>query len=290
MGARPSSFKGGGGFLNNVDGEISDYSFLDVFPGQEAAANAKFTPLYFNVTVAVDGAEEPQSTTLFAGSADDFEISDDGKTLTPVTEGGGPRKGTPFFRFLETLISPTGGGAGFDEELLPADDEPINYEAILGTRARFVQERDEKAIEKNKKNYRKSAGKLDEQGYKKGKDGKFYPPTNPVIEAVLGEAVEAPAPKAAAVKGKTAAAAAKVDKKAPKADPIVVLSDETLLAILADNDGSIGHAKLPAKIVTKLGSKHPEREPVRKLMLSDAYLAREAGWSYDASKKIITLK
>jgi hypothetical protein len=285
MGARPSSFKGGGGFLNNVDGVFSDYSFLDSFPGQDAPKDAKFTPLYLNVTAEVDGAEEPQSTTLFAGSADDFEISDDGKTITPVTEGGSLRKGTPAARFLETLVRPTGGGEGLDEALLPEDDEPINYEAFLSNRVRFVQERDEKAIEKNKKNYRKSGGKFNEDGYKKGKDGKFYAPTNVVIETVYGAAEVAP--KATAKKGAAVKPAAST-KKTPKVDELQVLADETLLAILDENEGTIGHAKLPAKIVTKLGSKHPRREEVRKLMLSDDYLGREEGWSYDSKKKIIT--
>lgn len=284
MGARPSSFKKGGGFLNNVDGTFSDYSFLDSFPGQDGGSKGDFTPLYFNFTVEVDGAEEPQSTTLFAGSADDFEISADGKTLTPVTEGGAPRAGTPFYRFLETIIA-----GGFDEELLPADDEPINYETFIGQRMRFVQERDEKAIEKNKKNYRKSGGKLNEDGYKKGKDGKFYAPTNVIVETVYGEADVKPAPKAAAAKGKTAAATSKAaDKKAPKADPIAVLAKETLLAILADNDGSIAHSKLPAKIVMKVGSKHPQKDDVRKVLLSDEFLSTEDGWSYDSKKKIVT--
>src|SRR5262245_2878038 len=96
-GARPSGFKKPGGYLNNVEGNISDYKFGTEFPGAEKKAPKKskgedeFHSLYFWVEVTPDGGAEAQSTTLFVGSADDFEISDDGKTLTPVDENFGLR-------------------------------------------------------------------------------------------------------------------------------------------------------------------------------------------------------
>ncbi len=77
-GARPSSFKAGGGFLNNVDGVIADYEFTGEFPGgggkKPGKKGSDFNPLYFLLTVQVDGADDPSTTTLFVGSADDFEI------------------------------------------------------------------------------------------------------------------------------------------------------------------------------------------------------------------------
>lgn len=285
MGARPSSFKKGGGFLNNVDGEFTDYSFLTEFPGQEGKAKkSDFNPLYFHFTAQVDGNEEPQSTTILAGSSDDFEISDDGKTLTPVDPKIALRQGTPFDKLISSLVA-----KGFPETNLPDDDEPINYESILGWRVRFVQERDEKGMEKAARDYRKSGGKFNEKGQKKGKDGKYYDLTNVVIAEVYGESGnEAPAPKAAAVKGKTAAAAKPVAGKAKKDDAagaLNTLAKETLVAILDDNEGSIAKSKLPAKIAQKLGVKHPQREEVRKLIYSDEFLTTEDGWTYDQSGK-----
>src|SRR5882672_2677152 len=104
-GSRPGSFKKGGGFLNNVVGEITDYEFTPDFPGGDGKRSSKsdFNPLYFVITVDVDGAEKPAVTTLFVGSADDFEISADGKTLEPVDESKSLRESSDLFQFISAL-------------------------------------------------------------------------------------------------------------------------------------------------------------------------------------------
>lgn len=297
-GARPSGFKKGGGFLNNVDGVITGYEFTTEFPGAESRPAKKsgkddFNPLYAILKVRVDGADEDVATTLFAGSADDFEIEDDGHTLTPVDDSVGLRANTDWARLLTSLVD-----AGFPESNLPEDR--INFEPIIGTRVRFKQERDEAAMVKAARSYRTSNGKFNERGEKKGKDGKYYPLTYVVVEAVLalpgsGTTKGKPAAKAVAgkptpVKGATKPVAGKANGKVQ--EDLTALADETLQAILADNDGEIMKSKLPVKIAQKLGVKHPHREEVRRLIYSDEYLVEAAERGvvlYDPSDKTQTI-
>jgi hypothetical protein len=134
--ARPSkAYRGGGGFLNNVDGTIKDYVFTDKAPN----SNESGEWLYLKLSVLVDGAEAAVSTHLFAGAAERFlPLADKGRTL-----GGDNALGanTPAIKFLESMMA-----NGFDENELP--DDKVNYEAIIGRRARFVQQVDEEANKK----------------------------------------------------------------------------------------------------------------------------------------------
>jgi hypothetical protein len=142
---------------------------------------------------------------------------------------------------------------------------------------RLVQQKDDVAMAKAAKNHKTSKGKFNEQGQRLGKDGKFYNQTRLAVEQVY-EASEA----------KSSARPSAKDGKASKASKGPNLNDiatETLLAILKDSDGQIAKAKLPVKIQTKLGSKHPQREDLRKLIFSDEFLEREEGWTYDRKSK-----
>ena len=94
MGARPSTYKKGGGFLNGVDGTITGYQWTDEFNGKAFVAGRdpktkkeRFHSLYLVPTVRVDGADEDVNTTLFAGGYDDYEVSEDGLTLTDPAGG-----------------------------------------------------------------------------------------------------------------------------------------------------------------------------------------------------------
>src|SRR5437899_3362543 len=95
MGARPSGFRSGKGFLNGVDGVIVGYRFTDeVFvtggggemepfkPGKIKGADGKlkdrFHALNFILQVLVDGAETPITQALFVGGADDWNIAEGG--------------------------------------------------------------------------------------------------------------------------------------------------------------------------------------------------------------------
>lgn len=289
-GSRPSSFKKGGGFLNNVQGVIASYQFTDVFPfgdSEKKSGKSDFNPLYFVLGAEVDGADDEQKTTLFAGSADDFEISEDGLTLTPVDDNAGFRANNDFYKFIASLCE-----AGFPETQLPDDGEPINYESILGTRVTFVQVKDEEKMGKDAKNYRTSKGKFNEQGQKKGKDGKYYNQTYLTVSEVLAlPGTEEPKGKAAKSTGK-AAPAGKAAKGKPAKEEVDIdaLAVETLIDVVKENDGKLAKAKLPTKVQLKLGAKHPQREEVRKLIYTDEFLEREEGWTYDKKKQTITVE
>lgn len=270
-GARLSSFKRGGGFLNNVDGVITGYQFTDEFPGGDSGSKKKkgdFNALYCILSARVDGAEDDVTTTLFAGGADDFEISEDGHTLEPLAEGGGMRANTPFFKFLESLIE-----HNFPETNFPED--VINFEAMIGTRVTFVQVVDEEATKK--------------LGKKKSKDGKKeYNRTDLKVSAVLAlpavagakASKSAAAPAKGATKGKPA--------PEPEADDLNDEAVEALMNVLADADGSIQRAKLSVKIAQKVGLKNPNRAELSKLVFSEEFLGTEQGWSYDKKKQTVS--
>ena len=288
--SRPSAFKKGGGFLNNVAGVISDYEFTDTFPGTDGPKDgAAFNPLYFVLSADVDGAEKTAQTTLFAGSADDFEISKDGKTLTPVDDSVGIRATSQAGAFIAALCAPENGD-GFPEENLPDEGEDINYEAIIGTRVNFIQVKDEAAMKKAAKNWRKSGGKFNEQGQKKAKDGdRYYDQTYTSVDAVLALPDEKPAKGSKSAKGGKPQST-KSGRPAKEAEvDLEAIATETLLELLADNDDSLEKSKLPGLLVKKLGVKHPHREEVRKLIYSDDFLEGQNGWTYDKKSKKQTI-
>jgi hypothetical protein len=275
MGARPSQFKkGGGGFLNNVDGVITGYEFSDEFNGVafkpgKVNGKEKFHSLYCLLSARVDSADEDVTTTLFVGGADDFNVEDDGHTLTAVEEGRELGANTGFAKFISSLVE-----AGFPETNLPEDS--INFESIIGTRVRFVQRTD---VESTKK-----LGKRKDK-----KTGKEYDRQDLVIDQVYslpGTETAKPAAKAAkaaptkAGKGKTAAVPAGAD--------VAELATETATTILAEAGGSITKAKLGMKVIAKL-MKHPEREAVRKFLGDDANLAAIDGLEYDAATSTLSI-
>lgn len=273
-GARPTGFKKAGGFLNNVDGTWTDYVFTSEAPGGGKRKKGNdFTPLFARITIQVDGADDPVSTSLFAGSADDFEISEDGKSVTPVTEGMGLRGETALAIFIESLID-----AGFPENLTEEfyTDSPefaANYEAALGTRVRLVQVTNEEVTKK--------LGKK-----KDPKTGREYERKDLKVQTVLalpGTAAKTTSKVTAAKSGKTSG---KVNGK--QEVDVTALSDETLLSILHDSDGSVRKGSLIPLIAKKLGVKHPYREEVRRMIYSDDYLndATERGIiAYDQTDK-----
>jgi hypothetical protein len=197
MGSRVSQFKKGGGFLNGVDGVITGYKFTDEFNGKEFdAKSGAFHSLYCAVSVRVDSAEEDVTQHLFAGGADDYEISEDGLTLTDPAGGtcsiGGKTGTALFFGSLQQN--------GFPEDRFSDDPGSVNFEPAIGARVRFTQRKNEEAT-------KKKGQRVDK------KTGQKYDRTDLVIDTVyeLPEEVSAaPAPKA---KAKVAASA-----KAPALD------------------------------------------------------------------------
>lgn len=276
-GARPSTFKkSGGGFLNEVDGLITDYQFTDEFPGGSGSprkGKSDFRPLYAVLSARVDGADEDVTTTMFVGSADDFEITNEGHTLTPVDDSVGLRQNAEWCIFINSLVE-----SGFPEELLPEDE--ISFEAIVGTRVRFVQ--------------RVNDEKTQRLGKRKGKDGKKeYARTDLVIAKVYalpgndskpmgaGKKASAPAKKATTAKAGPA-------KAAPAGEDLDDLAVATLTDILMENGEPLIKSKLGVRILKKL-NKHPLRDKVYKQLFDDDFLGQENGWTYDASTQMLSV-
>ena len=99
MGSRLGGMKGGG-FLNNVDGTLTDYEFTNAFPGQDAPDDPE---IFAVITVTPDGAE-PVKTTLRAGSGQFLLIDDPHTVVNP--EGNAARiwDKSDLYRFLETRM------------------------------------------------------------------------------------------------------------------------------------------------------------------------------------------
>lgn len=266
MGARPSSFKKGGGFLNNVDGIIADYQFTTEFPGGgggKRKKNPDFTPLYFVLSARIDGADEDAQTTLNAGNADNFEISDDGKTLTPVEEGFELSGNSAVGKFIASLCE-----AGFPETNL--SETEINFEPIIGTRVRFVQVVNKEATEK--------------YGKRKSKDGKReFDRQDLKVSNVLG--LPGKAAGKPAVKGGKAAPAAAADSDVSE------LAGETLMTILGETkDGSINKAKVKMAVIRVMGGvKADNCKEVVAYLADDDNLGSIDGVDYDAKSGVISL-
>jgi hypothetical protein len=267
---RVGQFKRGGGFLNNVDGIITDYQFTDVFPGDGEKSNKKkgskdFNALYCILTARVDGADEDVTTTLFAGSADDFEISEDGHVLDPLVDGGALRQGTSFFKFIESLVE-----KGFPDSNFPEDT--IDFTAMLNTRVTFVQVVDEEATKR--------------LGKKKSKDGtKEYNRTDLKVSAVLALPAAEGKKGAAATSAKGSTKGKKQEE--PEEEDFTDEATNALVAVVADAGGSIAKSKLSVKIAQKIGLKNPNREAIRALALDDEFLAGVDGLTYDKKKQTL---
>jgi hypothetical protein len=307
MGARPSSFKQGGGFLNGVDGRITDYQLTDQFNGEPFVPGKM--PSYDNPTkkidkphdlnvllsVRVDGAEEDTVTTLKAASDfDTWKVSDDGHEVIGIDGDGNemPDKGfgagSAFSKFVTSLCKPASGGQGFPEERFPEDR--LNWDVMIGTRVRFIQQVDEARTKK----FGQKANK---------KTGKAYDRKDLVVDEVY----ELPEVEGAAAPAKTSAKKPGVSAKQPAApavkplgkgkaakvvEPTVDIDDltsTTLVDILTEDGGSIQKSKLSMRVLKAL-MKDPNRGDVRKRIFEDDFLTGEdAPWTYDKATGVITL-
>ena len=249
MGARPSSFKRGGGKFNGVEGLITGYEFTTVYPFGEGNTSKKseFNSLYFVLKAKMDGADVEEVEPLWAGNADNFEISDDGLTITPVEPGFGIGASSDLGKFIASMCE-----KGFPETDLPEDDEPINYEAIIGWRVSFVQVQQ---VDK--------AGKPMTRVVKKGTHkGKTFPVTAVQVSQVIGKEGVAASRGKTTVVAKGAKKATNGSGKVVKGPDVSELALETLTQVLDQADGSIPKRRLQMKVFGLFGAKQIGRAHV----------------------------
>jgi hypothetical protein len=286
MPARQSQFRKSGGFLNQVDATIVGYRFTDEFNGEPFKPGKKpgtkedrFHCLYLVPHVLIDGAEEAVTTTLFAGGWEDWDVSEDGHTLTPAEDGRQLGAGTAASIFIQSIEE-----QGHPVENADYPEGVYNYEPMIGMRVRLVQRNNEEATSRLGKRQDKKTGKL-------------YSRQDLVVETVYS-AGEAPRAASAA---KTAPKAAKAVKAAGRpngkvagapaveADEVKALAAGTLIDILKENS-PILKTKLSMAILRAL-PKHDLREPVRKWVFVDdnlAELAEEGVISFDKAKQTLS--
>jgi hypothetical protein len=247
--------KQGGGFLNGVDGRITDYEFTDKFNGEDFVPGKvngkdKFYSLFCVLSVRVDGADEDVTTTLFTGGADDFEVSEDGHVLTPNQDGYQLGAGTPFAKLVQSMEKAGHPGTQTDDEAV------IDFTPIIGKRYRFVQqELSEKELAELRRKGKPTT--------RKGKDGKEYKLQNLVVDTVYdNEPDTAPAaPKAK--DGKKSAKGAKA--------PVANIAEIATAAITRLVTKPLTKNKLGTLVLQDM-MKDENRDKVRTWLFEDANL------------------
>jgi hypothetical protein len=277
-----------GGYLNNVDALIVDLTATNTPDfGSEAKERAEgsITPLWLTLTTKTDGAEKPETTNLSMGGGDDFVVADDGRSIVPTSKDAALWADTPGVRFLAS------GYANGIPDNTAGPGEPIDFTDFVGYRARFVQVKDEKGMErmakKVKANPRKYP-KYNTEGQRQGKDKKFYDQRNPEISAVYGkeEAPTRPTQGARSAKtaGKQSTSAPATSRsngktngsvKAVDSGALATFAGETLVGLLQEHDGSLKKVQLN-QFVTRGLAKDPRREDVRKFLFQDDNLQQFA--------------
>lgn len=266
MGARPSGFKKGGGFLNNKDVTLTGLQIVvesDVEIKNGKRAGETWSPIKLGLTFQEDGASDSVTTHLLIGDADreDYgDISDDGLSMEDPKELG--LRDSEAGVFVTSLCD----SALFPEDRFDADPKVINLAPMIGTRMRVVQE--------------KNADKTKRQGQRKGKDGKLYDQQDLKVAEVYSVT-----PIKAGTKSK-AVPAAEIDVQAA--------ADEVIAAIVEKAGGKLGRDQLGAKLqVSKAKFKqfNGEWPTVAKMVLSVDYLVDAAERdiiSYNAKTQTLT--
>jgi hypothetical protein len=223
--------------------------------------NGPYSTLSFDFTFLIDGGTEPVNRFLNAGFLNDgVSVNDDG-TLSVEEEGQAAiGENTEFARFIGSLVE-----QGFPEANL--DPNGLDWSALVGTRLTLTQWVDEEATKKF--GTRKSK-----------KNGKEYKRSETRVGKLLGMPGEtktaAPAkgkaaPKATAAKGAAKGAA----KKQEAAD--TTAADNAIVEILGDaKDNTVLRGAISMAVVkycAKNKMSAEEREPLRKQLADEAYLA-----------------
>lgn len=258
----PENFSTGSGLFDDVDGVVTGAHFTNEPPdGYTADGN----PLFFVLEIQIDGADGPveQRYSMGGKAGDQFTVSDDGLGLIP--EGPHSRLGasSKFGLFMAALKT-----EGFPIASLGGEDG--NMGALVGLRAHFnrIPDPERKGLQQ-----------------RPGQKEKKYPESTLVVTKIHALPGEKPA---TAKKATTTAkpAAGKATSK-PAAAPVaddedIQVAEETLVVLLAANNGTIQKSKLPILAAREL-AKHPRRQEVSKLIYSEPFLLRQVAWTFDPS-------
>lgn len=261
-GTKKASFRGGGGFLNDVDGTIVGLKVSTETPFPNADSY-----FYGTITVKVDGKDAPDSTSLFMGGTEaEFTSVEGNEAAVESVDGRGPSRGTPWADFVNSAEDVDHPGCQADDP----NEAIFDYSPLLYSRFRFKQQQLDAAELATLKRKGKPTTRKD-------KTGKEWPLTKLIVTAYLGQ--DAPA----APKGKPAAKGA--------AD-VSALGAEVLKGILARAPGkAIAVAKLSTPILQAM-LKHEQKaqkEVVRKFLMTASNLEGLAGFKYDQETDTVSL-
>ena len=282
--------RGGGGFLNNVDGTITEFIWTSARPEPPKGSTKKRPaigksktqdadarpPLFARISVQADGAETIVQRSLRAGYGDEWKISKDGHTLTPLSEESELWGGAEFMQFLYTVE-----GLDYDVTQLGSFDpgDPIDLSPLEDERFRFIQKvDDEKTAKLGKRTYTsKKTGKDVEADWTYLAVSKYY-----------GEGDSTDRPTQTTTSRSSSTGVAKPNGAAhddDDQDTIASLAHETLYAILGGaKNNTIKFNDLKLKVTTALMG-NPLRNPVRTYLENEENLLSIPNVTYDQTSK-----
>ena len=288
--------RGGGGFLNNVDGTITEFIWTSARPeppkgsakkrpaiGKSKTQDADARPpLFARISVQADGAETVVQRSLRAGYGDEWKISKDGHTLTPISEESELWGGAEFMQFLYTVE-----GLDYDVTQLGSFDpgDPIDLSPLEDERFRFIQKvDDERTAKLGKRTYTsKKTGKDVETDWTYLAVSKHYGE---------GDSAAPPTPARPTMKMTTSRSSstgvAKPNGAAHDDDDtseIKELAHSTLYGLLeVAKNNTIKFNDLKLKVTTALMG-NPLRNPVRTYLENEENLLRVPNVTYDQTSK-----
>jgi hypothetical protein len=290
--ARPSNFKGGGGILRDQDGTIVGIEFTDVNPlytGEAPAGKtSSFKTLWGVLDIKVDGAEKATRQPIFVGDAEAFGVTDD---KMGITGDGEISKSSGWFIFLDSIVNPKNGGAGFDETSFPEDDpQTADYSALVGARCRFNWQVNEKATKK----YGKKVSKVVDAktGKKKEFDREDLIVTNYYGQVDVDAAPAVASVKKVGVSGKMPAApdVKQPGKKAGKVDIAQVAADNVRLALNQAKGKTLSRSKVSVKLLNLLATDTAETRGAARAWLEDvANVQSIEGVVFDPATEMLSI-
>lgn len=257
--------KGGGGRLNNVDGEITSYEITTRPAGGGPKDTSKW--VYYVPSILQDGSKEEITQHFFIGAAEEFEISKDGQSASseePIALGASSGA------LMQSVIA-----AGFPEDELPDTEagEDLEFSALNGKRFKFTQVPDDARTKKEggpRKVKDKKTGKMRE-----------YPWTMTVVSAYYEADAKSTKGGKAEVKGKGKSKAVEMDEEC----------GDVLKAVLAEaDDNELPYKKLSMALTRKFLKIKVEndKDAMKDRILDEEFLGTEDGWEYDTKKQIVS--